>query len=72
MIDSHNILPSNVIEAYQQRLRDSAGNARAWSLPRESVMRRKLGALFINLGERVQGQRSSAITEPADVRLATR
>jgi hypothetical protein len=70
MIDGH-ITPALHVEEYQRRLRDTARTAHIPSLPREPVMKRKLGRLIIRLGERVHGQRPSTIDEPAEVQLAT-
>lgn len=71
MIDNNMNTTFHVVEEYQQRLRDSARNARVPAIPREPVLRRRLGRLIIGIGEFVQGQRPSANAEPADVRLAT-
>lgn len=72
MIDSFTSLTYHAVENHQQRLRDSARNARLHAIPREPVIRHRLGRLIIALGELVQGQRPSPTAEqPADVRLAT-
>lgn len=65
------INPSHVSEDYEQRLQESARNARFRSPPREFVMRQTLGRLIICLGEFVHGQRPATIDEPVNVRLAT-
>ncbi len=72
MIDSHLYLTSQVIEDYQQRLRESAQKAHDRNLPHESAIRRRLGQLFISLGEHLQGHRPAATANTADVRLAPR
>ncbi len=61
------INPSHVTEEYEQRLQDSARNARFRSVRRESVIRQRLGRLIIGLREFVQGYRPSTVDEPADV-----
>lgn len=71
MIDSFTELTFHFVEDHQRRLRDSARNARIQAIPREPVIRHRLGRLIIGLGELVQGQRPSTNAEPADVRLAT-
>ncbi len=71
MINSYYLDPSHVIDEYGQRLQASARNARVQRLPRESVARQRLGQLFISLGERLQGQRPSTITNPAALQPAT-
>ena len=67
MINGYYLDPSNVTDEYAHRLQARASSARVRSLPRESVLRQ----LVISLGERVQGQRTSAIAKPADAELAT-
>ncbi len=71
MIDSFTNIMFPFVEDHQRRLRDSARNARLQAIPREPVLRHRLGRLLIALGELVQGQRPSVDAEPADVRLAT-
>jgi hypothetical protein len=69
MMDNVTLLGSTIVEDYQERLRDSARQARIQAIPREPVMRRRLGRMIVSLGERIQGQRPSAHSEPAHVRL---
>ncbi len=71
MISSY-INPSHVSEEYQLRLHDSARNLRVRSVPRQSMMRQRLGRLIIGMGEFVHQHRPSTINEPADVRWVTK
>ncbi|HEV2066431.1 MAG TPA: hypothetical protein VGR08_06320 [Thermomicrobiales bacterium] len=68
MMDNLTLLTSNIVEDYQERLRDSARQARIQAIPQEPVMRRRLGRMMISLGERIQGQRA-AHAEPAQVQF---
>jgi len=68
MMDNLTLLTSTIVEDYQERLRDSARQARIQAIPREPVMRRRLGRMMISLGERIQGQRA-AHAEPAHIHL---
>jgi len=69
MMENLTMLTSNIVEDYQERLRDSARQARIQAIPREPVMRRRLGRMMISLGERIQGQRAATHAEPAPVQL---
>lgn len=71
MIPSY-INPSHVSEEYELRLHDRARNAEVQSVPRESMMRQRLGRLIIGLGEFVHGHCPSTIEAPADVRWVTK
>ncbi len=61
------INPSHVTEEYEQRLQDSARNARFSSVRRGSVVLESVGRLINGLSEFVHGRRPSTIEEPADV-----
>jgi hypothetical protein len=65
------INPSHVTEEYEQRLQDSARNARFRSAPGDSVLRQRLGRWIIGLGELVHGHHPSTIDEPANVQWVT-
>lgn len=69
MMDNLSLLTSNIVEDYQERLRDSARQARIRAIPREPVLRRRLGRMMISLGERIQGQRAAAHADPLPVQL---
>lgn len=71
MITSY-INPSHVSEEYELRLQDSARNLGVQSVPRQPVMRQRLGRLIIGLGEFVHGHRPYTIEAPADVRWVTK
>ena len=63
--------PTHVAEEYEQRLQEFARDARREGVPRELVMRRRLGRLIIGLGELVHGERVPTVNETADLRTAT-
>lgn len=58
------INPTHVSAEYELRLQDSSRNVRVRSVPRESVMRQRLGRLIIGLGEFVHGHCPSTISAP--------
>ncbi len=72
MINNYFLDPSHVTDEYAHRLQASAPTAHVQGRSGESVMRQRLGQLFIRLGERVQGQRPSTGAAPAELELATR
>jgi len=60
-----------VTDEYEHRLQARVSNARVQPLPCESVMRQRLGQLFISLGNHLQGLHPFTIISPDDLEWAT-